>query len=73
MGKGKSDAANMPIGLMMSLASHQSAMRNFGNLDDEQQKSVIRYVEGSSTGAEAKQRIQSAVENLERGDTGFIG
>lgn len=73
MGKLKSDAAGMPIGLMMSLAQHQNAMKNFALLDDEGQKSVIRYVEDSVTGEEAKNRIQNAVQNLEQGNNGFLG
>ena len=73
MSKGKSDAGNMPIGLMMSLAQHEKAMKAFGRMDDEQQKSVIRYVEDSTTGQEAKNRIQKTVENLEQGNSGFLG
>lgn len=73
MGKGKKGASEMPIGLMMSLAMHQDAMKNFSLLDDEKQKSVIRYVEDSQTGAEAKTRILTAVDQLEKGSTGFIG
>ncbi|OCN02152.1 hypothetical protein A7X67_12090 [Clostridium sp. W14A] len=73
MGKKNPDATDMPIGLMMSLAQHQNAMKTFGRLDDEHQKSVIRYVEDSTTGEEAKSRIQNAVQNLDQGNTGFIG
>lgn len=73
MKKKKSEATDMPIGLMMSLAQHQSAMKNFAMLNDAGQKSVIRYVEDSSTGEEAKSRIQSAVKNLEEGNSGFFG
>ncbi len=74
MEKNKIGAGEMPIGLMMSLAQHQDAMRNFALLDDAGQKSVIRYVESASTGDEAKNRIQNAVRNLEQGSTiGFIG
>lgn len=73
VGKDKSDAGNMPIGLMMSLAQHEKAMKAFGRMDDERQKSVIRYVEDSTTGEEAKSRIRKTVENLEQGNTGFLG
>ncbi|MCI1964599.1 MAG: YdeI/OmpD-associated family protein [Oscillospiraceae bacterium] len=73
MGKLKSDANEMPIGLLMSLAQHQSAMKNFALLDDKGQKSVIQYIENSTTGAEAKSRIQNAVNNLEQGNSGFLG
>ncbi len=73
MGKKESDAQDMPIGLMMSLAMHQEAMRQFGLLDDAHQKEVIRFVEASRTGEEAKGRISAAVNGLEQGSTGFLG
>mgnify|MGYP000891199584 CR=1 FL=1 len=73
MKKKKSDATEMPIGLMMSLAMNRKAMRNFSLLPDEKQKSVVRYIEASQTGAEAKNRIHTAVDSLEQGNTGFIG
>lgn len=72
MGNKKSDASHMPIGLMMSLAQHQEAMRHFSLLDDAGQKSVIQYVTGSSTGEEAQNRIRNAVENLEIGNAHFF-
>lgn len=73
MAKEDHGAENMPIGLMMSLAMHQDAMRNFSLLDDSQQKAVIRYVEDSKTGDDAKNRIESAVQNLEQGTSSFFG
>jgi uncharacterized protein YdeI (YjbR/CyaY-like superfamily) len=73
MAKSKRDAGEMPIGLMMSLAMHPDAMRNFSTMNDERQKSVIRYVEDAKTGGEAKDRIGSAVDELEKGNTGFFG
>ena len=73
MAKKKRDAGEMPIGLMMSLAMHPDAMRNFSTLTDEKQSSVIRFVEDANTGAEARTRITSAVDELEKGNTGFLG
>lgn len=73
MKKKSNDDTNMPVGLMMSLAQHQNAMKTFSMLNDEKQKSVIRYVEDSTTGEEAKDRIQNAVSDLDKGSTGFIG
>lgn len=73
MRKKESDARDMPIGLMMSLAMHQEAMRQFSLLNDAQQKEVIRYVENSRTGDDAESRITAAVNGLEQGNTGFLG
>lgn len=65
-------AEEMPIGLMMSLAMRPDAMRNFSLMDESRQRSVIRYVEDANTGAEAKERIGSAVDELGKGNTGFF-
>ncbi len=65
----KHEAENMPIGLMMSLAMHGDAMHEFSLLNDEQQKSVIHFVENAKTGEDAKNRIEEAVQHLENGDT----
>ena len=73
MAKKKRNAEEMPIGLMMTLAMHPDAMRNFSTLPDEKQSSVIRYVEDANSGEEAKNRISSAVDELEKGSTGFLG
>jgi hypothetical protein len=73
MGNKKSSADQMPIGLMMSLAQHRNAMKNFSLLNDEKQKSVIQYVENSQTGEDAKNRIRNAVDSLDEGNTGFLG
>lgn len=73
MEKKKREAENMPIGLMMKLAMHQQAMRQFSQLDNDQQRAVIRYVEDSKTGDDAKSRIDSAVQNLEQGNHSFFG
>jgi uncharacterized protein YdeI (YjbR/CyaY-like superfamily) len=71
MSNKKSDAGDMPIGLLMSLAQHKKAMKNFSGLNSEQQKSVIRYIEDSQTGEEAQTRIQSAVDRLDQGNAKF--
>lgn len=69
--EGKERSADeMPVGLMMSLAMHGGAMRNFALLSGEQQRAVIRFVEEAATGEDAKRRVDSAVERLENGDTG---
>lgn len=73
MEKKKRDAGEMPIGLMMSLAMNPDAMRNFSTLTNEKQSSVIRYVEDANSGEEARNRITSAVDELGKGSTGFLG
>lgn len=69
----KKKATEMPIGLMMSLAMNPDAMKNFSQLNDEKQSSVIRYIESADTGDEARTRIGNAVDELGKGNTGFFG
>ena len=68
----KKKATEMPIGLMMSLAMNPDAMKNFSQLNDEKQSSVIRYIESADTGDEARTRIGNAVDELGKGNTGFF-
>jgi uncharacterized protein YdeI (YjbR/CyaY-like superfamily) len=69
----KKSGAELPIGLMMSLAMNPDAMKNFSQLDDEKQSSVIRYIESANTGDEARTRIGNAVDELSKGNIQFFG
>lgn len=63
---------DIPLGLGMALSQDVDAMSYFGSLTGQQKAGVIRYVQGGSTGAEAKQRIQSATDNLKLHKVDFI-
>lgn len=54
----------LPIGLGMKLALDLKAMANFANLPDEKKKELISYIESSTTGDEAKNRVEEVVSNL---------
>jgi uncharacterized protein YdeI (YjbR/CyaY-like superfamily) len=69
----KKDGTELPIGLMMSLAMNPDAMKNFSQLDDEKQSSVVRYIESANTGDEARTRIGNAVDELSKGNITFFG
>ncbi len=70
MSKENREAQDMPIGLLMSLAMNRDAMSTFSRLGDEQQTSVIHFVEDAITGEDAKHRISEVVDRLKNGDTG---
>ena len=57
----------LPVGLGMRLALDMDAMTNFVNMPDNNKKRVVDYIESSTTGDEAKNRITEVVSNLHRG------
>lgn len=63
---------DLPIGFSMQLAQEPQAVVNYGRLSKEQQASVIRYIQGSTTGEGAENRIAQAVQSLKDGAIDFI-
>ena len=59
----------LPVGLGMRLALDMDAMTNFVNLPDNSKKQLVDYIEGSTTGDEAKHRVTEVVRNLHKGDS----
>jgi hypothetical protein len=57
----------LPVGLGMRLALDMDAMTNFVNLPDNSKKQLVDYIEGSTTGDEAKHRVTEVVSNLHKG------
>lgn len=58
------DPGDLPIGFVMSLATDMKAMSQFGLLSDAEKKELISYIESSSTGDEAKERIKQIISSL---------
>jgi len=58
----------LPVGLGMKLALDMKAMTNFVNLPDNGKQQVVDYIEGSTTGEEARNRVSEVVSNLHKGD-----
>ncbi len=59
----------LPQGLGMRLALDMKAMTNFVNLPEDQKRQVVSYIEGSTTGDEAKNRVSEVVSNLHSGNS----
>jgi hypothetical protein len=57
----------LPVGLGMRLALDMEAMTNFANLPDNSKKQLVDYIEGSTTGDEARSRVTEVVSNLHSG------
>ena len=59
--------SQLPVGLGMRLALDMKAMTNFSNLPDSKKQELISYIEGSTTGDEAKNRVTEVVSSLHNG------
>jgi hypothetical protein len=59
--------SQLPVGLGMRLALDMKAMTNFSNLPEEKKQELISYIEGSTTGDEAKNRVAEVVNSLHNG------
>lgn len=60
---------SLPVGLGMRLALDMEAMTNFVNLAEDRKKQLVDYIEGSTTGDEAKNRVTEVVSNLHQRDS----
>lgn len=60
---------SLPVGLGMRLALDMEAMTNFVNLPEAGKKQLVDYIEGSTTGADAKNRVTEVVSNLHKGNS----
>ncbi len=54
----------LPVGLGMRLALDMEAMKSFVNLSDQRKKELVDYIEGSTTGDDAKNRVTEVVRGL---------
>lgn len=61
--------SQLPVGLGMRLALDMKAMTNFSNLSDAKKQELIRYIEDSTSGEDAKNRVMEVVSNLHDGGT----
>ena len=55
---------DMPLGLGMRLAQDPEASENFWRLTPDGRAQIISYVQGGTTGEDAKKRITATVANL---------
>lgn len=61
--------SQLPVGLGMRLSLDMKAMTNFSNLSEERKQELISYIEGSTTGEDAKNRVTEVVSSLHNGST----
>lgn len=59
----------IPEGLGFRLALDMQAMTNFVNLPEDKKKQLVNYIQGSTTGDEAKNRVTEVVSSLHGNNT----
>jgi hypothetical protein len=59
----------LPEGLGFRLALDMEAMTNFVNLPKEKKDQLVSYIQSSSSGYEARDRVTEVVSNLHKGDS----
>jgi len=63
---------DMPLGFGMELFQNTDAYDYFSSLDKQKRNDVIKHIQGSTTGDEAKNRIISTVNELKSHNTNFL-
>ena len=61
------EGPDLPLGLGMQLAQDPKAMDTFGRMSRAQKSELIAFVQGATTGDEAKQRMTDALARLHSG------
>jgi len=61
------EGVDLPLGFGMRLAQEPRAMDTFGSLDEGGKNRVVSYIQAASSGDDAKNRIETAVNSLSHG------
>ena len=56
----------------MSLAQNPTALNNYSNLSDEEREKINVQIKSTTTGPEAKNKIENIISNLENNDINNI-
>lgn len=64
----KQQHPDLPLGFGMALAQDAAALNQFGTCSLSKQHQIVNYIQSSTTGEDAKERIRNVVENLKSGD-----
>ena len=65
------DGHDLPLGFGMHLAQDELAMERFAMLSSHEKEKVIQYIQGCTSGDDAKERIRIVVQGLHEGRTAF--
>jgi len=62
----------LPIGLAMSLGMNEFAMDFYAKLDTTTRNKIKTYIQNCNTNDEAKEKIHTAIQNLEKNNLDFL-
>ncbi len=66
------DMPDIPVGLGMNLMQDADAMNHFNSLSNQRKKDVIKYIQQSNSGDDARYRIKNAICHMHNNDTNFL-
>lgn len=62
----------IPLGLLFGISTSYKALNNFSKLDEVKITELSNYIQNSSTGYEAQEKINTAIKNLENNNLDFL-
>ena len=72
VGIGKNpDGKDLPLGFGMQLAQTPEAMSTYGSLTQKQKDSIVDYIQGCTSSADARGRIDEVIRGLKDGRADF--
>lgn len=63
---------DMPIGFLFSMSQNDKAMSYYSSLSQTQKESISKYLQNCSSGNEAKEKINTTINNLENNNISFL-
>ena len=63
---------DITLGFLFEIFKNNYALNNFSKLDISNQLKIANYIQNSSTGYEVKEKINTAIENLENNSLDFL-
>ena len=63
---------DITLGFLFEIFKNNKALNNFSKLDISNQLKITKYIQNSSTGYEVKEKINTAIENLENNSLDFL-
>ena len=62
----------IPLGLLFKISTNYKALNNFSKLNEQKLTEITNYIQNSSTGNEAQEKINIAIKSLENNDLEFL-
>ena len=63
---------DVPLGFLFKISQNNKAMNFYSSLSETQRKSISQYLQNCTDGEEAKQKLNTAITNLENNNLSFI-